>query len=263
MALTSDERPRMIEVEDLHKSFGPLEVLKGVSLTAHQGDVISLLGASGSGKSTFLRCLNFIEAPSRGRIIIGGEELVLEPRSDGNLHPLDPRQLRRMRTQLGMVFQNFNLWSHLTVLQNVMEAALRVLGLSRAEAKERALLYLAKLSVAEKHNDYPAFLSGGQQQRVAIARALAMEPKALLFDEPTSALDPQLTGEVIGIIQLLAEEGRTMVIVTHALNLARSVSSHVMFIDQGSVLEQGPAHELFLRPETAALRDFIGHISWG
>ena len=251
------DAPRMIEVQDLHKSFGPVEVLKGVSLIARKGEVISLIGASGSGKSTFLRCINFLELPSRGRIVIGNEELVTEPRSDGNLHAVDAHQLMRLRTQLGMVFQNFNLWQHMTVVQNVMEAPVHVLKLSRAEAKERAMHYLAKVGVSEKKDTYPATLSGGQAQRVAIARALAMEPKALLFDEPTSALDPILSDEVNRVIAGLADEGRTMVIVTHDLAFAKKVSTHVMFLNDGLTLEYGPASDMFTRPQSAALKHFI------
>ena len=249
---------RMIEVRDLHKNFGPLKVLRGVSLLAKKGDVVSLIGASGSGKSTFLRCINFLELPSRGRIIIGNEELVLEPRSDGNLHPVDHRQLRHLRMQLGMVFQNFNLWQHMSVLQNVMEAPLRVLRLSKVEAVERALHYLAKVGLVEKRNEYPATLSGGQQQRVAIARALAMEPKALLFDEPTSALDPVLSGEVLRVIEALAQEGRTMVIVTHEMAFAKAVSSHVLYLEEGVVIEEGSAAQIFTAPKYESLRRFIG-----
>jgi ABC-type histidine transport system ATPase subunit len=251
------DAPRMIEVQDLHKSFGPVEVLKGVSLVAHKGEVISLIGASGSGKSTFLRCINFLELPSRGRIVIGNEELVMEPRTDGNLHAVDARQLMRLRTQLGMVFQNFNLWQHMTVLQNVMEAPVHVLKLSRAEAKDRAIHYLTKVGVSEKKDAYPATLSGGQQQRVAIARALAMEPKALLFDEPTSALDPILSDEVNRVISGLADEGRTMVIVTHDLAFAKKVSTHVMFLNEGLTLEQGVAKDMFNKPHSAALKRFL------
>ena len=252
------DAPRMIEIHDLHKSFGPVEVLKGVSLVAHKGEVISLIGASGSGKSTFLRCINFLELPSRGRIVIGNEEMVMEPRADGNLHAVDARQVMRLRAQLGMVFQNFNLWQHMTVLQNVMEAPVHVLKLSRAEAKDRAMHYLAKAGMSEKKDAYPATLSGGQQQRVAIARALAMEPKALLFDEPTSALDPLLSDEVNRVIQGLANEGRTMVIVTHDLAFAKAVSTHAMFLDDGLALEQGPASEILNKPRSAALKRFIG-----
>ena len=256
--LKQPDAPRMIEVQDLHKSFGPVEVLKGVSLVARKGQVISLIGASGSGKSTFLRCINFLERPSRGRIVIGNEELVMEPRTDGNLHAVDARQLMRLRTQLGMVFQNFNLWQHMTVLQNVMEAPVHVLKLSRAEAKERAMHYLSKVGVSEKMDAYPATLSGGQQQRVAIARALAMEPKALLFDEPTSALDPMLSDEVNRVITGLADEGRTMVIVTHDLAFAKTVSTHLMFLNNGMVQEQGAVRDMFSGSHSAAFKRFIG-----
>ncbi len=219
-----------VVVDDLHKSFGPLEVLKGVSLHARQGDVVSMIGASGSGKSTFLRCINFLEMPTRGRIVVTGEEVALKPGKDGDLHPTDKRQLERVRTRLGMVFQSFNLWQHMTVLQNVMEAPVHVLKVPKAEAKERAEALLQKVGLFEKRDQYPAFLSGGQQQRAAIARALAMEPKVMLFDEPTSALDPELVGEVLKVIRGLADEGRTMILVTHEMKFARDVSSHVIYL---------------------------------
>ena len=253
------DAPRMIEVQDVHKRFGPFEVLRGVSLIARKGDVVTLIGASGSGKSTFLRCINFLEKPSRGRVIIGNEELVLEPRADGNLHAVDQGQLRRLRAQLGMVFQNFNLWQHMTVIQNVMEAPTQVLGLSRFEAQDRAMHYLTKVGLADKRDAYPATLSGGQKQRVAIARALAMEPKALLFDEPTSALDPVLAAEVLQVIRDLAEEGRTMVVVTHEMAFAKAISSHLMFLDEGLVVEQGPPSQLFANPKSAVLQRFVGN----
>ncbi len=229
--LKQPDAPRMIEVQDLHKSFGPVEVLKGVSLVARKGQVISLIGASGSGKSTFLRCINFLERPSRGRIVIGNEELVMEPRTDGNLHAVDARQLMRLRTQLGMVFQNFNLWQHMTVLQNVMEAPVHVLKLSRAEAKERAMHYLSKVGVSEKMDAYPATLSGGQQQRVAIARALSNEPSLLLADEPTGNLDTRTSIDIMGVFQKLNDLGMTIVMVTHELDIAQYTKRMVVMRD--------------------------------
>jgi octopine/nopaline transport system ATP-binding protein len=244
-------------VEDLHKNFGALEVLKGVSLTAHEGDVVSIIGASGSGKSTLLRCINFLEMPTRGRITITGEEVKLKSGKDGNLHPSDRRQLERLRTRLGMVFQSFNLWQHMTVLQNVIEVPVHVLKIPKAEAVQRAEKLLDKVGLLEKKEQFPAFLSGGQQQRAAIARALAIEPKVMLFDEPTSALDPELVGEVLKVIRDLAEEGRTMILVTHEMGFAREVSSHVIFLHKGLVEEEGPPAEVFGSPKSERFRQFV------
>ena len=249
-------QPEAVVVHDLHKSFGPLEVLKGVSMTAREGDVVSLIGASGSGKSTFLRCINFLEMPSRGRIIVAGEEVRLKPAGDGSSVPADQRQLERIRTQLGMVFQSFNLWQHMTVLENVIEAPVHVLRLAKAEAVARAEALLHKVGLYEKKDQYPAFLSGGQQQRASIARALCMEPKVMLFDEPTSALDPELVGEVLKVIRDLAEEGRTMILVTHEMNFARGVSSHVIFLHQGLIEEEGPPRSVFDDAKSERCRQF-------
>ncbi|MFT3671888.1 ABC transporter ATP-binding protein [Aestuariivirga sp.] len=249
-----------VVVDDLHKSFGPLEVLKGVSLHARQGDVVSMIGASGSGKSTFLRCINFLEMPTRGRIVVTGEEVALKPGKDGDLHPSDKRQLERVRTRLGMVFQSFNLWQHMTVLQNVMEAPVHVLKVPKAEAKERAEALLQKVGLYEKRDQYPAFLSGGQQQRAAIARALAMEPKVMLFDEPTSALDPELVGEVLKVIRGLADEGRTMILVTHEMKFARDVSSHVIYLHKGVIEEEGPPKQVFSSPKSERCKQFVSGI---
>lgn len=246
-----------VAVDDLHKTFGQLEVLKGVSLQAHEGDVVSMIGASGSGKSTFLRCINFLEMPTRGRIAVGGEEIALKPGRDGNLHPANSRQVERIRTELGMVFQSFNLWQHMNVLQNVMEAPVHVLKVPRAEAKERAEALLHKVGLYEKRDQYPAFLSGGQQQRAAIARALAMQPKVMLFDEPTSALDPELVGEVLKVIRDLAREGRTMILVTHEMKFARDVSSAVIFLHKGLIEEQGPPSQVFGAPKSARCKQFV------
>lgn len=261
--MNSAEAPSAVMVEDLHKSFGPLEVLKGVSLTAHKGDVVSMIGASGSGKSTFLRCINFLELPSKGRIFVTGEEITVQPGRDGNLHPSDRRQVERIRTKLGMVFQSFNLWQHMTVMQNVIEAPIHVLGISRADAVARAEALLNKVGLYDKRDQYPAFLSGGQQQRAAIARALCMEPKVMLFDEPTSALDPELVGEVLKVIRDLAEEGRTMVLVTHEMKFARDVSSHVIYLHKGVIEEEGPPKQVFGAPRSARCKQFVSGVNHG
>jgi ABC-type histidine transport system ATPase subunit len=238
--------------EDIHKTFGSLEVLKGISLTADKGDVIAMLGSSGSGKSSFLRCL-----PDSGRIVVGGEEIRLAPDRAGKLRPSDRRQVERLRTRLGMVFQQFNLWSHMTILDNVIEAPVHVLKLSRAEALARAEALLNKVGIWEKRDAYPAHLSGGQQQRAAIARALAMEPAVLLFDEPTSALDPELVGEVLKVMRDLAVEGRTMIVVTHEMGFAREVADHVIFLHQGRIEEQGPPAAFFGAPRSERVRQFL------
>jgi len=226
-------------------------------MTAHEGDVISIIGASGSGKSTFLRCLNLLEHPSAGSIAINGEPFAFKPGRTGELVPAKKRQLERLRMQVGMVFQGFNLWEHMTALQNVMEAPLHVLKLSKKEAQERADALLNRVGLWEKRNRYPAVLSGGQQQRVAIARALAIEPSALLFDEPTSALDPELVGEVLKVIRDLAEEGRTMIMVTHEMAFARNVSSHVIFLQDGQVEEEGTPQKVFMEAESERCRHFV------
>jgi octopine/nopaline transport system ATP-binding protein len=253
-------QPTAVVVEDLHKRFGELEVLKGVSLEAREGDVVSMIGASGSGKSTFLRCINFLEMPTKGRVVVTGEEVSLKPNKDGNLHPSDRRQLERIRTKLGMVFQSFNLWQHMTVMQNVIEAPVHVLGISKAEATERAEKLLNKVGLYEKRDQYPAFLSGGQQQRAAIARALAMNPKVMLFDEPTSALDPELVGEVLKVIRDLANEGRTMILVTHEMKFARDVSSHVIYLHKGLIEEQGPPSQVFGAPNSQRCKQFVSSV---
>ena len=246
----------VIEISDLHKSYGSLEVLKGVDLTAPRGHVVSLIGSSGSGKSTLLRCANLLEDSQEGDVRFEGEPVRWKGKGDGR-HPADRAQVLRIRTNLSMVFQQFNLWSHMTVLQNVMEAPVTVLGRPRAEVEETARGYLAKVGIADKADAWPAQLSGGQQQRAAIARALAMEPRALLFDEPTSALDPELEQEVIRVIKALASEGRTMVIVTHDMNLARDVSDHVVFLHQGRIEEEGRPEDCLGRPQTPRLRQFL------
>jgi octopine/nopaline transport system ATP-binding protein len=250
-------QPPTLSVTNLCKRFGPLEVLRGISLSAHQGDVIAILGASGSGKSTLLRCINFLEIPDRGTVTVCGEAVAMKTTRRGRPVPQDLKQVERVRTKLAMVFQQFNLWSHMTILENVVEAPLHVLKVPRREALARAEAYLRKVGIHEKLNAYPAHLSGGQQQRAAIARALAMEPAVLLFDEPTSALDPELVGEVLQVIRDLAEEGRTMIVVTHEMGFAREVSSRVIFLHQGQVEEDGPPREVFKAPRSDRFRQFI------
>ena len=249
-----------LEVEDIHKRFGPLEVLKGISLAAREGDVISLIGASGSGKSTFLRCINLLETPDSGSVRVQGEMIAMKRNRRGENVPADPRQVDRIRARLGMVFQGFNLWAHRTALENVIEGPVHVLGLSRAEAVERAEALLDKVGLVAKKDSYPSHLSGGQQQRVAIARALAMEPAVMLFDEPTSALDPELVGEVLKVMRDLAAEGRTMLVVTHEMGFAREVSSHVMFLHQGRVEEEGPPARVFSDPSSERCRQFLAKL---
>ncbi|GGO23191.1 histidine/lysine/arginine/ornithine ABC transporter ATP-binding protein HisP [Gemmobacter aquaticus] len=250
-----------LDIKGVHKSYGPHEVLKGISLRAKRGDVISLIGSSGSGKSTFLRCINFLEIPDSGSFVINGETIRLKPGRDGRAHPADMRQIERVRAGLGMVFQNFNLWPHMTVLENVIEAPVHVQKRSRAEAVEQAEALLAKVGLYEKRHAYPAFMSGGQQQRASIARALCVDPAVMLFDEPTSALDPELVGEVLKVIRDLAEEGRTMLLVTHEMRFARDVSSHVMFLHKGQVEEEGPPEQIFGVPSSARVRDFTGALA--
>src|SRR6056297_627840 len=242
-----------IRIEDLHKSFGDLEVLKGVSLAAARGDVVAIIGGSGSGKSTLLRCANFLETPNSGRVIVAGEEVRTKP--DGS--PSDRRQIERIRTRLGMVFQAFNLWTHRTLLENVIEVPVYVLGQKKDAATARAMELLERVGLAEKAESYPAFLSGGQQQRAAIARALAVDPSVMLFDEPPSALDPELVGEVLRVIRDLANEGRTMLLVTHEMKFAREVASHVVYLSEGRIEEQGPPEQLFANPRSERLQQVL------
>lgn len=245
-------------VTDIHKSYGNYEVLKGISLKAAAGDVISIIGASGSGKSTLLRCINFLERPNAGEISLDGVALATTRDRDGLLRSTNRDQLRRMRSKLAMVFQNFCLWSHMSVLSNVIETPISVLGLSRKEACDRAKANLSKVGLGfDVLEKYPAHLSGGQQQRVAIARALSVEPDVMLFDEPTSALDPELVGEVLRVMQALAEEGRTMIVVTHEMGFARHASSRVMFLHQGLVEEEGTPETIFNSAESARLQQFL------
>ena len=246
-----------LEIRNLHKRYGDLEVLKGISLTARDGDVISILGSSGSGKSTFLRCINLLENPHQGQILVAGEELKLKKSKDGSLIASDSKQINRLRSELGFVFQNFNLWPHMSILDNIIEAPRLVLGKTRAEATEIAEALLAKVGISDKRHCFPAQLSGGQQQRAAIARTLAMQPKVILFDEPTSALDPEMVQEVLNVIRALADEGRTMLLVTHEMNFARQVSSEVVFLHQGLVEEQGPPQQVFDNPQSARCKQFM------
>jgi arginine/ornithine transport system ATP-binding protein len=246
-----------LEIQDLHKSYGSHEVLKGVSLEAKAGDVISIIGSSGSGKSTFLRCINLLEQPNAGNIVLNGEPLKLVSNKLGGLKAAEPKQLQRMRSRLSMVFQHFNLWSHMSALENVMEAPVHVLGMNKKEAREKAEHYLNKVGVAHRMDAFPAHMSGGEQQRVAIARALAMEPEVMLFDEPTSALDPELVGEVLKVMQDLALEGRTMVVVTHEMGFAREVSNQLVFLHKGLVEERGDPREVLVNPQSERLQQFL------
>ncbi|WCE28587.1 ABC transporter ATP-binding protein [Vibrio sp. SCSIO 43137] len=249
-----------LEINDLHKTFGQNEVLKGISLKAHKGEVVSIIGSSGSGKSTFLRCINLLEIPTAGEIWVNGELIQMKMNRQGETVPANEKQVQRIRSRLAMVFQGFNLWSHLTVLENVIEAPVHVLGVPKAQAIENAEMLLQKVGLYERKDYYPGHLSGGQQQRAAIARALAVDPEVMLFDEPTSALDPELVGEVLGVMRDLAEEGRTMLVVTHEMAFARDVSNHVMFLHQGLVEEQGHPDKLFTDPESERLKQFISSI---
>jgi len=248
----------VIEIRGLHKAYGALEVLKGVDMVAPRGHVVSLIGSSGSGKSTLLRCANLLEDSQQGEILFEGEPVTWR----GTAHarrPADRAQITRIRTNLSMVFQQFNLWSHLSILDNVVEAPVTVLGRPRDEAEAMGRALLAKVGIGDKCDAWPAQLSGGQQQRAAIARALAMEPKALLFDEPTSALDPELQQEVVKVIKDLAAENRTMLIVTHDMRLAADVSDHVVFLHMGRIEEEGPPDQLFGAPRTERLQQFLSH----
>ena len=255
-----DQHAPIIEIKGLHKAYGELKVLKGIDITAKRGDVVALIGSSGSGKSTLLRCCNMLEISQEGTILFQGEAVKWKGIGH-NRRPADPAQVTRLRTNLSMVFQQFNLWAHMTILQNVMEAPVTVLKQDRAEVETRARALLQKVGIDEKCDIYPAQLSGGQQQRAAIARALAMEPQALLFDEPTSALDPELEQEVIRVIKDLASEGRTMLIVTHDMAMARDVADHVIFLHQGLIEEQGPPDALFSAPKSQRLQQFLSAVA--
>lgn len=242
---------------DIHKQFGDVEVLKGISLEAHKGDVISVIGSSGSGKSTFLRCMNLLEIPTSGDVQVHGDKVRFKVNRKGVREPADKRQVERLRSQLSMVFQSFNLWGHMTVMENIIEAPIHVLGVDRKEAKERAEEHLNRVGLYDRKDYYPAHMSGGQQQRAAIARALAMNPEVMLFDEPTSALDPELVGEVLKVMRGLADEGRTMVVVTHEMAFARDVSNKVMYLHQGRIEEYGDPKEVFQNPKSERFKQFI------
>ena len=258
-AKTPAEQPVLL-LKDIHKAFGSLEVLKGVNFSANRGDVIGLIGSSGSGKSTLLRCANLLEIPQKGEIIFEGEPVEWRDRR-GIREPADENQILKIRTNLSMVFQQFNLWAHMTILQNVIEAPVTVLGKDKSEAEKTGQALLEKVGIGDKCDVYPAQLSGGQQQRAAIARALAMEPRAMLFDEPTSALDPELEAEVVQVIKDLANEGRTMLIVTHDMKLARDVANHVVFLHQGLIEEEGEPSEVFDNPKSKRLQQFLSAIA--
>lgn len=246
----------MIELRDIHKAYGHIEVLKGISLTARRGDVIALIGSSGSGKSTLLRCVNLLETPQQGDILFQGDTVRWKNGLKGRT-PADKNQVRRMRTNLSMVFQQFNLWAHMTVLQNVTEAPVSVLGKNPQQAEQLGRALLDKVGIGDKCDQYPSQLSGGQQQRAAIARALAMEPAAMLFDEPTSALDPELEAEVVRVIKALAAEGRTMLIVTHDMKMAFDVANHVIFLHDGVIVEQGTPEHVFQQTQSERLQQFL------
>lgn len=248
-----------VSLKGLRKRFGDLEVLKGISLDAAEGDVISILGASGSGKSTLLRCINLLEIPDEGDVLVGGEAITWKPGRHGR-QPADRAQVERMRARLGMVFQNFNLWSHMTVLENVIEAPVHVQKRPKAEAIAEAEALLDKVGIADKRNHYPAHLSGGQQQRAAIVRAIATDPEVLLLDEITSALDPELVGEVLDLVRELAADGATILMATHEMAFARDVAHRVLFLDGGVVVEEGPARELFASPQEPRTREFLARL---
>lgn len=247
----------MLKIVDLHKKFGELEVLKGINLEAHTGDVISIIGSSGSGKSTFLRCLNFLENPHQGDFYFEGEKIEMKTLKNGERVPASQKQIVKLRTQLAFVFQNFNLWSHMTILENIIEGPVHVLKQSKNEAKEFGREILNKVGILDKADSYPHQLSGGQQQRAAIARALTMNPKAILFDEPTSALDPELVNEVLQVIRQLAEEGRTLLIVTHEMGFAKDVSSQIAFFHEGLIEEMGPPAQVFDNPTSQRCKEFL------
>ena len=249
--------PTAVQLTDIRKRYGNLEVLKGISLEAREGEVISILGSSGSGKSTLLRCINMLEVPDAGEIEVAGERIEMSASTSKTSRRYDLKQVDRIRARVGMVFQNFNLWSHKTVLENIIEAPIHVQRRPRKECVEEARELLDKVGISNKESFYPSHLSGGQQQRVAIARALAMHPSLMLFDEPTSALDPELVGEVLRVMRRLAEEGRTMLIVTHEMGFAREVSSRVVFVDQGTVKEEGTPDEVFGGGRSVRLQQFL------
>ena len=239
----------IIEVKDLQKSFGELEVLKGINTEVERGEVVVVIGPSGSGKSTFLRCLNLMETPTGGSIFVDGVEIT-DPKCDINLH----------RQKMGMVFQHFNLFNNMTILRNMTLAPMTLLKKSRAEAEEKALALLRRVGLEDKANAYPSQLSGGQKQRIAIVRALCMDPEVMLFDEPTSALDPEMVGEVLDVMKELAQDGMTMVVVTHEMGFAREVGSRVLFMDEGVIMEENEPHEFFAHPKCERLQNFLAKV---
>ncbi|TDU04258.1 amino acid ABC transporter ATP-binding protein (PAAT family) [Streptomyces sp. 846.5] len=257
-AQTQAQTP-MVRAEQVHKSFGPVEVLKGIDLEVKAREVFCIVGPSGSGKSTFLRCINHLEKINAGRLSVDGE-LVGYREKNGKLHELKDREVALKRRDIGMVFQRFNLFPHLTALENVMEAPVQVKGEAKAAARERAEALLARVGLADKARNYPSQLSGGQQQRVAIARALAMEPKLMLFDEPTSALDPELVGDVLDVMRGLAEDGMTMIVVTHEMGFAREVGDALVFMDEGVVVESGHPREVLTNPQHERTRAFLSKV---
>jgi len=246
-----------LEIRNLKKSFGNLEVIKNLSLTAKKGDVVCIVGSSGSGKSTLLRCVNLLETPDSGEVYVNGELLKMKKDKNGKLIPAEQNQVDRIRSKLGMVFQDFNLWSHMTVLQNVIEAPIHVQKIEKNLARKNGYLLLEKVGIAEKADQYPSKLSGGQQQRAAIARALAMNPDVMLFDEPTSSLDPELVGEVLKVMKSLAKEDRTMIIVTHEMGFAKEAASKVIFLDQGCIEEEETPDKFFNNPQSERLKRFL------
>ena len=253
-----DKEP-VVEIRDLHKRFGELEVLKGISLRVKKGEVIAIIGASGSGKSTLLRCINLLEIPTSGNILFEGKPIEYHPRSFTGRYKAR-RRITRMRSEIGMVFQSFNLWPHKTVLENVIEAPIYVKGITKQTSIEEAEQLLKRFGLEEKRNEYPSRLSGGQQQRVAIIRALAMSPKVMLFDEVTSALDPELVGEVLGALEVLAQEGMTMLVVTHEVGFAKGCSHRTIFIDQGQIQEEGPSAQVLTAPKEERTRKFLQRV---
>lgn len=251
----------LLRVDGLKKSYGPLEVLKGISFDLRKGETLSLIGPSGSGKSTCLRCLNFLEQPGEGAIVLDGERIGQVPTRHGGFRFMNDRELAPQRREIGMVFQLFYLWPHLNVRDNVALGSIKAGGMSKPEAYELADAMLEKVHLSSKADEYPERLSGGQQQRVAIARALAQQPKLILFDEPTSALDPELVGEVLTVIRELAEEGRSMILVTHEIRFARDVADRVIFMDGGHIVEQGPAVDVINNPQLERTRSFLGQVA--
>ena len=246
----------ILEIKDLHKSFGDNGVLKGIDLSLEKGEVLVIIGSSGSGKTTLLRCLNFLETPDKGSISVNGEQLF----NSEDANTLSERSIRKNRLHFGLVFQQFNLFPHMTVLHNMTLAPIKLLKLSKEEAESKAMELLARVGLADRANSYPNQLSGGQKQRVAIVRALCMNPDVMLFDEPTSALDPEMVGEVLGVMKDLAAEGMTMAVVTHEMGFAREVADRVLFIDEGIINEEGTPEQIFASPESPRLKDFLSKV---